>query len=214
MKYKPELLSESIEINNLNFRKRADVYRKMGFDFEASRRFILEAAGRLDGNILEIGSGSGHTTLALARAGHAVTVIDSDEEALKTTALNLAYEGLLPEVEMYVMDAADMIFSYGSFRNVIAVNMFHHVKEANKILSEIERVLSEDGKAVISDFNEEGMRVIDSVHKKEGRLHENSGAGKGHIFSYFKKLGYNIKESGDKYNWIMVCEKERGKSND
>ena len=208
MKYTPRFMKKEIDENHRHFSERVRLYKSLGLDFTNNRKFIMEKSKPLRGNILEIGSGNGYTTLALAKAGYKFISIDNDTEALKRAALNLEYEKLLSNVEFYVMDGKSLSFDSGNFHNVIIVNLFHHIDKVNNILSETDRVLHVDGKAVMADFNKEGMEIINSVHKKEGRTHEDSGVTKDYVYSYYKDLGYEIKDYKDKYHWVLVAEKK------
>ena len=208
MKYTPKLTKKEIEENHRHFKERINLYKELGLDFANNRKFILEKAQPLQGNILEIGSGNGYTTLALAKAGYKFTSIDNDKESLKRTALNVAYEKLLSNVEFYVMDGKRLSFDSASFHNVIIVNLFHHIDKVDDILSEVDRVLCVNGKVIMADFNKRGMRIIDSVHKKEGRVHEDSGVSKDYVYSYLKGLGYEIRPYKDRYHWVLIAEKK------
>ena len=208
MKYTPKLAKKEIEENQRHFAERMRLYKRLGLDFTNSRKFILKKAQPLRGKILEIGSGNGYTTLSLAKAGYKFTSIDNDKESLKRTALNLAYEKLLPSVEFYVMDGRKLSFNNGSFNNIILVNLFHHIDKVDNILSEIDRVLRIGGKIIMADFNKLGMKIIGSVHKKEGRTHEDSGVTKDYVYSYYKDLGYEIKDYNDKHHWALIAEKK------
>ena len=208
MKYTPKLTKKEIEENHRHFAERMRLYKRLGLDFTNSRKFILKRTQPLRGKILEIGSGNGYTTLSLAKAGYKFTSIDNDKESLKRTALNLAYEKLLPSVEFYVMDGRKLSFNNGSFNNIILVNLFHHIDKVDNILSEIDRVLRIGGKIIMADFNKLGMKIIGSVHKKEGRTHEDSGVTKDYVHSYYKDLGYEIKDYNDKHHWVLIAEKK------
>lgn len=207
MIYVPQLTDKEIQENQKRFSERANVYNKLGMDFLLLRRLFLEKAGLLEGNILEIGTGNGHTAIALREAGYKFKTIDINKESLKITALNLAYRGLLSGVEFYVMDGKQLAFEDASFQAVVVINLFHHVDEVDEMLSEIDRVLCARGKLIMADFNKEGLKIIDSVHKNEGRVHENSGVSKKYVYSYFNGLGYNITEFNDKYHWALIAEK-------
>ena len=208
MRYIPELTEDAIAENHKNFEERVTLYKGLGIDFSNIRESLLDKAGPLKGNILEIGAGSGYTTISLAKTGYKVISIDPDKEALRKTALNLAYERLLSRVELYVMDGKSLAFNDESFQNVIAVNLFHHIEGIDDMLCEIDRLLSFNGKTILADFNKNGMDIINSVHKNEGRIHENSGVTKDYIYSYFNKLGYKMSEPKDRYHWILIAEKK------
>lgn len=208
MKYTPRFTKKEIDENHRHFSERVGLYKNLGLDFTNSRKFIMEKSKPLRGNILEIGSGNGYTTLAFAKAGYKFISIDNDREALKRTALNLAYEKLLSNVEFYVMDGKSLSFDSGSFNNVIIVNLFHHIEKVEDVLLETDRVLQVEGKLIMADFNKKGMEIINSVHKKEGRKHEDSGVTKDYVYSYYKGLGYEIKDYKDRYHWVLIAEKK------
>jgi len=208
MQYIPKLTSKEIEQNHRHFSERAAVYKKRGLDFLRSRELILEKAGALDEDILEIGSGTGYTALSLAKAGYRFISIDPDEEALRTTALNLAYEGLLSSVKLQLMDGTSLAFANNSFKSIVIVNLLHHITNADKMFSETDRVLGKSGKVILADFNKKGMEIVGSVHKQEGRMHEDSGVGKKYAYSYFHGLGYEINSCEDKCHWALIGEKK------
>ena len=207
MKYLPQITDKEIEENHARFGERASLYRKRGLDFAKNREFILKKSSPLKGNILEIGTGRGHMTLFLARAGYKFISIDIDKESLKIAALNLAYEKLLSSVRFYVMDGKSLTFKDNNFKNIIAVNLFHHIEETDKILSEINRVLCAGGKAVLADFNKKGMDIVGAFHKEEGKTHEDCGARRDYVYSYFHNLGYNIRNHDDTHHWVLIVEK-------
>ena len=207
MQYIPKLSAKEIEENHKCFNERLSLYRKKELDFVENRKFILKKAGPLQGRILEIGAGTGYITLALAKAGYKFISIDKDKEALKTAALNLAYEKVLSNVEFHIMDGKSMDFGNESFENIVCVNLFHHINKINKMLSEIDRVLCANGKVVLADFNKKGMEIVNAVHKQEGRVHENSNVTKDSIYSYFRGLGYELKNCGDECHWVLIGKK-------
>jgi len=208
MQYLPKLTDKEIKENHKHFSERVSLYKKRDLDFLRSREFILEKAEGLKGSILEIGSGTGYTTLCLAKAGYNFIAIDKDREALRTTALNLAYENLLSNVKFYEMDGKSLTFANSSFRNVVIVNLFHHINGVNKILSEADRVLCANGKLILADFDERGMEIVNSVHKEEGRIHIDCGVSKDYVYSYFHGLGYEIERCEDRCHWVLISEKK------
>jgi len=209
MEYTPKLTDKEIEEVHEHFEERLTVYRNRGLDFDKYRKFILDKVSPLEGSILELGTGTGYTTVSLAKEGYKFSSIDTDKEALKTTALRLAHEKLLPNVKFYIMDAIHLDFDNNSFDSVIAINLLHHVAKIEELLSEADRVLCVKGKMVISDFNEKGREIIDSVHKEEGRSHEHPIADRGQIRSFFDKKGYKIEEFENTGHWILIAEKKQ-----
>lgn len=208
MGYIPKLTNKEIKENHKYFSGRISLYKRKGLDFIKAREFILNKVYPLSGSILEIGAGSGYTTLALAKTGYKFISADKDKEALKIAALNLAYENVLSNVKFYVMDGKSLTFADSSFRNVVIVNLFHHIDNVNKLLSEADRVLCADGKLILTDFNKRGMKIVNAVHRQEGRVHQDIGMGRDYIHSYFHGLGYEIKSYKEKCHWILVARKQ------
>ena len=207
MEYIPKLTDKEIEEVHKHFEERLAIYRGKGMDFDKYRKYILDKIVPLEGKILELGTGTGYTTVSLAKKGYTFTSIDTDEAALKTTAARLAYEKVLPNVKFYVMDATRLEFGDSSFKSIIAINLLHHVTEPEKLLAEADRVLSSKGKIVISDFNEKGRKIIDEVHKEEGRSHDHPVADQGQIRSFFDEKGYKTEEFENTGHWVLIAEK-------
>jgi len=209
MRYLPRLTEKEIKENHRRFAQRASVYRNRDFDFMASRLSILGYAGRLEGKILEIGSGTGHMSLALAQRGYRFTSIDVDKKALRISAMNLAYEGHLDKAELFVMDGNRLTFGDESFNNIIAVNFFHHITDAGRILKEMDRVLAQGGKMLLADFNELGASIVDDVHKKEGHIHDHSGLSRERITACLDEMSYETESRDEKYHWVLLGQKAR-----
>ena len=191
-----DISAKEIKANHKNFEDRISVYKNRGIDFTGSREFMLKKAKPLRGSILEIGTGTGYTTLALAKVGYKFISVDNDKEALKITALNLAYENVLGNVTFYIMDGKSLFFKNESFSSIVVVNLFHHVNNIDEMFFEINRVLCPDGKAILADFNKRGMGIVNDVHKEEGRIHEDSGVGK---------------EYHEKCHWLLIVKKPQSK---
>lgn len=211
MEFITDISKEDAKTAHRNFKERILVYKRKDLDLIKSREFMLNKAEPIRGDILEIGTGSGYTTIALARAGYKFISVDKDEEALKNTALKLAHENILENVKFYVMDGSSLTFSDESFSSVFVINLFHHVNEINKMLSEINRVLCRGGKTVLADFNKRGMEIVNLVHREEGRIHEDSGIGRDLIYSYFKRLGYGIESYNEENHWLLIINKSKSR---
>ncbi len=205
--YIPKLNGKKIGEVHKHFEERLNIYKKRGLDFDRFRKFILDKMPPVEGDILELGTGNGYTALFLAKEGYKFVSIDTDEEALKTAAARLAYDKVLPNVKFYIMDATRLGFSDCAFSCVIAVNLLHHVEKPEKLLSETDRVLCKKGNIVISDFNEEGRKIIDAVHREEGRAHEHPLLDQARIRFFFEEKGYKIKEFEDSGHWVLIGEK-------
>ncbi|MDP8266926.1 MAG: class I SAM-dependent methyltransferase [Candidatus Aceula meridiana] len=148
------------------------LYDKFGYDVDAERAIVIEKVEPIKGKILEVGSGKGYFAIALAQKGYKFTSIDISSQEQQIAKNNLADFGLSEAVNFQVADAIDMPFSDGIFDIVFCVNSFHHMENQFSVLREIIRACKPKATIVINDFNQEGLRLIDSLHKNEGREHK------------------------------------------
>lgn len=209
MKQFLNLTDRDIQENHARYVERLEFYKKRGFDQIKTRQSILEKILPLDGNILEIGIGRGHTTLALTIAGYQLTAIDNNPEMIMTTALNIAYEALFSSVRLFMMDVHSLSFKNESFKNIITVDFFHHINGLSETLSEINRVLKINGKVITADLSEKGRKLMKSVHKKESPIHEETNKNKDYIYSYLNSQGYELKMYNDEWHWILIGKKRK-----
>jgi ubiquinone/menaquinone biosynthesis C-methylase UbiE len=208
VKYVAAFDENEIDENHRAFTERIALHKKEGMDFFGSFSSILQKAGSFKTPLLEIGTGRGYTALVLARAGYCFTSVDRNEEMTRTAAMNLAYEGLLSKADLRIMDASALDLPNSAFNSIIAVNFFHHVADPHTVLSEMDRVLNAGGKMLVVDFSGSGMKKIDQVHHKEGRVHEDTGAGKESVLASLRGLGYNTRELDEKYYWVLEAVKK------
>ena len=93
--------------------------------------------------VLDIACGMGYDSLAWAREGKKPVGIDWNHGLLKNASCLAAQEGL--EVDFLVADATQLPFPDGSFDICFSENLFEHVPEWERIVSEACRVLKDDG---------------------------------------------------------------------
>lgn len=91
--------------------------------------------------ILDVGSGAGFFSNAAAKAGHEVTGLDISRTSLRVAEL-MDSTGRVKYVEG---DAYRMPFPKESFDVVVAMDLFEHVSDPEKIISEMSRVLRPGG---------------------------------------------------------------------
>lgn len=120
--------------------------------YEASASFLGP------GRVLDLGCGVGHSYERLAPRD--TVGVDLDAEALADQAR-----------ETVVADMRALPFASGSFGSVVAVHSIEHVAEADRVLSEVRRVLEPNGVAVFVTPNRltfgRPEEIIDPYHHVE-----------------------------------------------
>ena len=177
-------------------------YKKFGYDVEKEREFIIAKARPFGGRILEVGTGKGAFALALAKKGYFLTSIDISKEFQDAASGILSYLGLNKQVELTIADAQDLPFARGVFDTVFSVNFLHHLSSAERALKEMARVLSSQGKIVISDFNEAGLALLDKIYASKNDTHhayrgnmekaKHYLAGEGFNVSWYENYTHNV----------------------
>ncbi|MCF7886850.1 MAG: class I SAM-dependent methyltransferase [Candidatus Omnitrophica bacterium] len=180
-------------------------YREFGYDIEVERNFILDNSKPLYGNILEVGTGKGSFTIALAKEGYRFTSVDASKEQQKIGYLNLKHLGLDKQVNFKIENGEDLSFSDKNFDLVISVNMIHHLDQTSKILDEFTRILSFEGKIVLADFTKEGLEVINKIHFQQGRWHRTEKVNFSKIEDYFNQKDFIIERQRDKFQKILIA---------
>jgi len=97
--------------------------------------------------ILEVGAGSGRDSIALARRGAEVTVIDYVPSSLSVVGANAAAAGVT--LTMVCADGTRMPFPEGTFDVVFHQGLMEHFRDERPLLRDNRRVLKTGGHVVI-----------------------------------------------------------------
>lgn len=95
--------------------------------------------------VLEVGVGLGTDLMQFVRAGADVAGIDLTEASVDAVRQRLSQEHL--EADVRVGDAEKLPFEDGSFDLVYSYGVLHHTPDTARAVSEVRRVLREDGEA-------------------------------------------------------------------
>ena len=196
--------------NHERYLERVNFYRSKGYDLEKERDFILDKSLPISGEILEIGTGKGHFALALAKRGFNFTSIDISKEEQEIAMLNLRYFGLEKKVVLKIEDATHLNFSDQSFNTIFSINVFHHLEKPQAVLDEIIRLLRNGGKAILSDFNDKGLEIINACHTAEGRTHDYFKHRLSEAKDYFIMKGFTVKEYQSQVQKVLIAERIQG----
>jgi SAM-dependent methyltransferase len=148
---------------------------QLGYDLPGEHRRAVEFAGWGAGDrVLDVATGSGRMAFALATAGCQVVSGDISDEVVQEARERI---GALTRgaIEFRVMDAIHLDVPDASVMGVVAANAMHHMEEPERVLEEMTRVLSGDGRLVVVEFNEHGFEVIDQVHQVVHHRHHGRG---------------------------------------
>ncbi len=179
-----------------------------GYDVEQERNFIFEKSKPIWGDILEVGTGKGYFTLELAKAGYSFTSVDISAEEQEFARLNLEYLGLEKQVNFKIDNAENLNFKNKSFDIVFAINVMHHFQNPFKATDEFTRIIKPNGKIILSDFNEEGLRMIDKIRASEGRKHEAGKVTFSEVIDYSEKKGFKVQEYKSKFEDVIVAHRQ------
>lgn len=204
-KTKGQPMEKEVIENHEKYLDRVALYQKFGYDIDKERSLIIEKACPLTGKILEAGTGKGHFTLALARAGFNFFSFDISVEEQRYALLNLMYYGLQQQVTFVVADVDAIPCDDDFFDVIFAVNMMHHLSSVRKTCDEFVRILSPQGKIVLSDFNEKGFSMLDNIHGLEERRHEVSGGTLDQAKVALSERGFELTEYHAEMQNIVVA---------
>ena len=164
-------LRARIEENYGQIESRNSAHRAVGYDIVKSIRFVMSKTLPLKGRILEIGTGKGRFTAALARVLKSLDTVDMNRAEVEMAFLYLAWHRLDSRVRFHVGDAARLPWRDENFDAVVSMNVVHHLRSPVKVVAEMIRVVRPGGRVVLADFDRAGFRIMASMHRMEGRVH-------------------------------------------
>jgi len=198
-------LEKQILENHQRYLERKALYKSFGCDIDKEREFIIKKAHPLYGDILEAGTGKGHFALSLARQGYRFTTFDISEEEQNFAKLTLRYFGLDNLVDFRIEDGEHLSFKDGVFDMVFSVNTLHHLTNPHKVIDEFIRVLSFEGKIILSDFSEEGFQLMDKIHASEGKTHQVSRVSLADVERYLIDKGFKIEKYKSQFQEVLIA---------
>ena len=199
-------MNEEVIENHKRYNERLNLYKSYGYDTIASREFILKQSLPLGGRILEVGTGKGHMSLTLAKAGYSCISIDISEEEQKFAKLNLQYYNLQERINFRIDNAQNLSFGDQSFDIVICACLMHHLNKPYRAVDEFLRILKPQGKVILSDYSKEGLDIIGKIHSDEGRTHSATLIGLSKIEDYLNKKNIRYDKSDDKHHEVLIIK--------
>lgn len=198
-------MEQEILENHRRYSKRINIYKNLGYNIEKEGNNIVEKSEPLYGDILEVGTGKGHFAVALAKKGYNFTTIDISEQEQKIAKLNIKYLGLEKRVDFKIENAENLSFKNGSFDIIFSINIIHHLVNPFKVLDELIRVISFEGKIILSDFTKAGMEIIDKMHSSEGRIHQAHKTSLLDVGNYLINKGFKLEKDRTNLQEIVIA---------
>src|SRR5262249_32740518 len=110
--------------------------------FELAFDYIVDVLKAPPGAlILDAGCGPGHHAVRLANRGFSVEAVDFSEAALKMAKANVAAHGMEELVNVRREDIRAFSFENGQFDYILCWGVLMHVKDVERALTELNRVL-------------------------------------------------------------------------
>lgn len=131
--------------------------------FQMSNQLSLKLNGMSGGKILDIGTGKGEFVEVLKkhlRDYDEIWAIDNNEKAINRARVHI----IDPKVEFRVMDAGHLEFDDNSFDLVCLSNSLHHLKNIEKILAEMKRVVKPKGMLLINEMYSDNQTPAQMSH--------------------------------------------------
>lgn len=133
--------------------------------------YIIRQLGDFEEPILDIGTGMGGIAQAISSRRWHVISIDMDLNVLTEVGEQARDLNIYDNLDLVVANAENIPFPNESFETVICFNLLHHLLDYEPPLYELYRVLTNGGKLLLADFNEEGFRIVEEILREEGRIH-------------------------------------------
>ncbi|HEY3351366.1 MAG TPA: class I SAM-dependent methyltransferase [Thermoanaerobaculia bacterium] len=165
------LTADELDRRLAAFRARREAFVALGHDGARAAALVLDAAGSLEGPVLDLGSGMGVMARELARRGLVVESVDVNAEEQEIAAALTAGSGLEANIRFTPADGAALPFPDGQFAGAVSFNVLHHLADGASVLREVVRVLRPGGAFVLADFSREGFVFAARVHAAEGDVH-------------------------------------------
>ncbi|MFH1429163.1 MAG: class I SAM-dependent methyltransferase [Candidatus Margulisiibacteriota bacterium] len=196
---------EEVESNYINYLERIAFYKSTGFDQEEARLNIVSHIKDNNRIILEIGTGKGYLTTFLANTCLHVVSVDINEDDQRIAMLNAAHAGVQNQISFLIADAEQLDFADHSFDAVVSAYTFHHLTNPFVVIGEMMRLAK--NQLIISDFNENGLEIINKAHDMEGRKHDHKHNNFEIVGVYLKEHGFDVHMFEDNWQKIYIAER-------
>ena len=194
------LVPEELSRRKESFLRRRRAFAALGHDGAQAAMLVLDAAGSLDGPVLDLGTGMGGMARELARRGLFVESVDVSTDDQEVAAALTAGSGLEAAIRFTPADGAELPFPDGAFASAVSFNVLHHLAEGASVLREVVRVVRPGGVLVLADFSDEGFDLAARVHAAEGGAHPEGPVTLDWARGFLSALGLTETASGEAHH--------------
>lgn len=147
-----------------------------------------------DQRVLDLGSGAGHSAIAMAKRGARVVAIDPDEA--EVDAARAAAEAAEVRLEVHSNDLADLAFLQAdTFDTVISVHSLATVADIGRVFRQVHRLLKSDRPLILSLPHPAGFMVDpDDRNKITTAYHDTETLGEGHFLTHRHSVSHTFTE--------------------
>jgi ubiquinone/menaquinone biosynthesis C-methylase UbiE len=170
-------------VGSLGFFEELDEYRFDKLRYLPKLVKFDEYAGK---KLLEIGCGVCIDLVRFAQGGAAVTGIDLAEVSIGLAQENFSQRGL--KADLRVMNGEALEFEDASFDIVYAHGVLQYTADADKMISEIVRVVRPEGEAIMMVYNRNSWLNAMSKVMKVGLEHEDAPVLNKYSIGEFKQM--------------------------
>ncbi len=114
-------------------------------------------------NVLDIASGTGYGSALLSKSAKTVVGVDISKQAISYSKKNYASK----KVTFAVGSCTDIPLADGSVDAVVSFETIEHIADYQKFMSEIKRVLRDDGLLILSTPNDSEFPETNEYHEHE-----------------------------------------------
>ena len=127
---------------------------------ETTLKWVADLRLSPNSRIIDVGCGSGTTSVAIAAMGHSVWALDRVPAMLEQTRRHAEQGGVAEQVAPVLGDASAMKFNDGSFDLTIALGLLPWVSDPIRALAEMLRVTKSDGHLILSSDNAHRLNYL------------------------------------------------------
>ncbi len=183
-------------------------YKSLGYDRPAAARYVIDQLERLEGPVLDVGTGQGLMATEFARRGAAVVSIDMNEEEQRVGILYAQYEGMAERITFMTADAQHLPFVDGAFGTVATLDVLHHLADGPAVFSEMRRIVKPSGRILLAELTPDGFALVSRMHESEGRVHPVGHVTIASATDWFVSIGFRpIVQTEDHLHTVAVLQR-------